>query len=114
MERVEVVYGLMRVERVRRFLVRPFLWERRSPKVLNPKEKGTDVALATLLVMHACRRVFDKAIVISNDSDLALPVRTAVDLGGDVLVVHPSEYPAKALLRAGARVEKLWTSTVLS
>ena len=82
---------------------------------LDGRGKWLDpVALATLLVMHACRRVFDKAIVISNDCDLALPVRTAVDLGGDVLVVHPSEYPAKALLRAGARVEKLWTSTVLS
>lgn len=65
---------------------------------LDREEKGTDVNLAThLLVDVLCQRV-DAAIVISNDSDLALPLRVAratVPVG----VANPGRAPLAGRLR---------------
>lgn len=44
---------------------------------IDREEKGTDVNLATHLLVDVLDRNIDGAIVISNDSDLALPVRVA-------------------------------------
>lgn len=43
-------------------------------RVIKSEEKGTDVNLATHLLLDACDRDFEAALVISNDSDLAEPV----------------------------------------
>ncbi len=73
------------------FLTKPH-WEREvepiyapNPKVPNPKnpmvrvwkteEKGSDVNLATSLLLDAAAREFSQAWVISNDSDLAWPIQ---------------------------------------
>ncbi len=42
--------------------------------VIKTEEKGSDVNLATMLLLDASRTDFEQAIVISNDSDLVLPV----------------------------------------
>ena len=39
------------------------------------KEKGSDVNLATELLVDAFENAFDVAAVISNDSDLVAPIR---------------------------------------
>jgi hypothetical protein len=44
---------------------------------LDREEKGTDVNLATHLLVDVLDETVDAAIVISNDSDLALPIRVA-------------------------------------
>ena len=44
-------------------------------RVVKTEEKGSDVNLATHLLMDAFDGLFDVAIVISNDSDLAEPIR---------------------------------------
>lgn len=46
-----------------------------SVRVIKTEEKGSDVNLATHLLMDAFDNLFDVAIVISNDSDLAEPMR---------------------------------------
>lgn len=43
--------------------------------MIEPEEKGSDVNLATMLLLDGCGRKYDVAMVISNDSDLALPIR---------------------------------------
>ncbi|MGH2459342.1 MAG: NYN domain-containing protein, partial [Chloroflexota bacterium] len=43
-------------------------------EVMNTEEKGSDVNLATHLVMDGFQNSYDMAIVISNDSDLAYPI----------------------------------------
>lgn len=47
-------------------------------KVYKTDEKGSDVNLATYLLDDCFDNDFDEAIVISNDSDLALPVKLVV------------------------------------
>ncbi|CAN5765877.1 hypothetical protein BH23CHL4_BH23CHL4_22380 [soil metagenome] len=51
----------------------------RQEWVVIPEEKGSDVNLATFLVADGFRNLFDTAIVVSNDSDLAVPVKLVCD-----------------------------------
>ncbi|HEV7772370.1 MAG TPA: NYN domain-containing protein [Conexibacter sp.] len=65
---------------------------------LDREEKGTDVNVATLLLVDVLGRAVDAAVVISNDSDLALPIRVArehVPVG----VVNPGRSPLAGKLR---------------
>jgi len=43
------------------------------------EEKGSDVNVASLLLLDVLDRQVDSAVVVSNDSDLALPIRAARD-----------------------------------
>jgi uncharacterized LabA/DUF88 family protein len=59
-------------------------------EVSTHEEKGTDVNIATLLLRDAFLHACDSAIVISNDSDLALAIETAVQVAGiPVQVISP-------------------------
>ena len=44
-------------------------------EVIKTKEKGSDVNLATYLMFDACQQACEKQLVITNDSDLAEPIR---------------------------------------
>jgi uncharacterized LabA/DUF88 family protein len=46
---------------------------------LHREEKGSDVNVATHLLMDIFAEAIEAAVVVSNDSDLALPVRVARD-----------------------------------
>jgi hypothetical protein len=62
------------------------------------EEKGTDVNVASHLLTDVLTRRVDAAIVISNDSDLAFPIRAARD-HVPVGVVNPSKGPMAGALR---------------
>jgi hypothetical protein len=62
----------------------------RTVEVVKTEEKGSDVNLATYLLLDAFKRDCNVAVVISNDSDLKLPIEVAQDeLGLHVGVVNP-------------------------
>lgn len=44
-------------------------------RVIKTEEKGSDVNLASHLLMDAFDDLFDVAVIVSNDSDLAEPIR---------------------------------------
>ena len=68
-------------------------------EVIKTEEKGSDVNLATYLLLDAFRRDCDTAVVISNDSDLKEPIALAQsELGLHVGVVNP--HPASRRSRA--------------
>ena len=50
-----------------------------SAWVIRTEEKGTDVNLASFLILDCCNNDFDEAVVISNDSDLEIPVKMVRD-----------------------------------
>jgi uncharacterized LabA/DUF88 family protein len=66
----------------------------RTVEVIKVEEKGSDVALATHMVAHAFRDVFDIAAMISNDSDLCPPMEMVQSLGKPVHIYNPQ--PATA------------------
>ena len=66
----------------------------RTVEVIKTQEKGSDVNLATFLLLDAFRQESDIAVVISNDSDLKEPIRVLIEeLGVPVGLVNP--HPAK-------------------
>jgi len=62
----------------------------RTVEVIKSEEKGSDVNLAVHLVNDAWSDLFDVALVVSNDSDLAEAIRLARQRGKPVGVVNPS------------------------
>ena len=59
-------------------------------EVIKTEEKGSDVNIASHLLLDAFRGRFDVAVVISNDSDLAEPIRLVrTELRRKVLVLMP-------------------------
>ena len=48
-------------------------------QIMRTEEKRSDVNLATLLLLDCFNSDFDEAVIISNDSDLTLPVESVVN-----------------------------------
>ena len=58
-------------------------------QVLKTEEKGSDVNLATYLLLDGLDGLYESALVISDDSDLEAPIREANRRFGPVHVVSP-------------------------
>lgn len=72
---------------------------RRSVEVLRTDEKGSDVNLATHLIYEGMADEYDTAAVVSNDSDLAEPIRIVTQrVRKKVGVLSPARFPAQELL----------------
>lgn len=65
--------------------------------VARREEKGSDVNVASHLLLDLLNRRIDAAVVVSNDSDLAYPVGQARDLVPVGLVNPTRGFPAGAL-----------------
>lgn len=83
-------------------------------RVLDPEEKGSDVNLATYLLYDALSGHSSKAIVVSNDSDLAEAVKLTVRHGVPVGIVNPHQGPTSGHLRRVASFEIPFRSAVVS
>ncbi|MEU5527681.1 hypothetical protein ABZ744_12145 [Micromonospora chersina] len=66
-------------------------------QVARREEKGSDVNVASHLLLDMLHRRITAAVVISNDSDLAFPVAQARDLIPVGLINPTKNYPAGAL-----------------
>ena len=74
-------------------------------QVLRMEEKRTDVDLATHLLVDCFSGAFDEAVVISNDSDLVLPihmVRSTMNKAVGVINPHPPKGMSGHLMRAAS------------
>ncbi|MBX6383120.1 MAG: NYN domain-containing protein [Microbispora sp.] len=70
----------------------------RTVEVVKTEEKGSDVNLATYLLLDAFRRDCDSALVVSNDADLAEPIRVVRhELGVPIGVANPYPYERRAI-----------------
>lgn len=109
---VHVEFGQFLTNKVRAYLVNPAARGPRTVEVWRTSEKGSDVNLATRMLTDAYRKRCEVAVLVSNDSDLAGPLRTVRDeLGLRVGVLDPSARANKTLhaastfykhIRAGA------------
>ncbi|MCA9833835.1 MAG: NYN domain-containing protein [Thermomicrobiales bacterium] len=63
--------------------------------VIESREKGSDVNLASHLLLDGFEDTYDLAVVITNDSDLATPIRMIREnLGKRVAIVNPRKRTA--------------------
>jgi hypothetical protein len=82
-------------EKYRR-LVTPLPDGTRSVKVYITQEKGSDVNLATHLLVDGFQNKYDFAVVVSDDSDLLEPVRVvSQELHKPVGIINPQKHPSK-------------------
>jgi NYN domain len=65
-------------------------------KVVKHEEKGSDVNLATWLLIDAFEKAFDAAVVITNDSDVAEPIKQVRKrFGYRVMILHSCSRPGR-------------------
>ncbi|HEY4241017.1 MAG TPA: NYN domain-containing protein [Kofleriaceae bacterium] len=84
-------------------LVTPLADGTKLVKVHKTEEKGSDVALATYLLLDGFRDAYEAAAVITNDSDLAEPIRVVRDeLKKPIIVLEPCPDRPSAELKSVA------------
>lgn len=72
---IEIYYGHYLTHQVMAKLVKPEPGKASFVKVYKTEEKGSDVNLAVHLLNDAWLNAYDCAVLVSNDSDLAEPLR---------------------------------------
>ena len=86
---------------------------RRTCDIRDTEEKGSDVNLATRLLVGGFTGDYEQAVVVSNDSDLAAPIRYVNnDLGLRVVVVNPDSKTSthNDLVQSATYARRLWKS----
>lgn len=79
------------------------------------EEKGSDVNLASHLLRDAFQRRFDVAVLITNDSDLAEPVRIVRrELGLPVGILNPHERHSKILQQLATFLKRIRQGDLLA
>lgn len=95
---LSIHYGNFLTHEVRRRLVRPPKKGNKTRLVWETEEKGSDVNLASHLLIDGFRARYDIAVVISNDSDLQTPIKfVREDLKAPVGVLNPHKKRSWAL-----------------
>ena len=70
----------------------------RTVEVIKTEEKGSDVNLGVHLIVDAMDDAFDLAVVVSNDSDLLLPIQLVRErFHKKVGLLNPHEHPSFTL-----------------
>ena len=110
---LEIHYGIFRSGVRWRQLAEPMEGLPNQVRVLHTEEKGTDVNLATRLLVDGFDGDYEQAVIISNDADFAGAMQYVRDgLGLRVTQVNPDRRYASPtrLKNASTYVKRLWKS----
>ena len=113
LQNVEIYFGTFRSGVIRRPLAEPIEGLPASVLVRNSEEKGSDVNLATRLLVDGFNGDYEKAVVVSNDADFSGAMQYVRDgLGLRVALVNPDRRKSspKDLSDAATYVKRLWKS----
>ena len=106
--------GIFRARTKLRPLVTPIAGLPAYVEVRDTEEKGTDVNLATRLLVDGFTQAYEQAVVVSNDADFAGAMQYVRDgLGLRVVLVNPAlDAPntPQALAGTATYVKRLWRS----
>ena len=93
---LSIIYGFFLTHEIMMPLARP---DKGYRKVIKTEEKGSDVNLATHLLIDGFDNAYELAVVLSNDSDLLEPIKVVTQrLGKPVGILNPHKTPSVALL----------------
>lgn len=80
--------------------------------IIESREKGSDVNLASYLLLDGFQDRYELAVVITNDSDLATPIRMVREqLGKQVAIVNPRKRTAldlKGIANSYRSIRRIW------
>ncbi len=80
----------------------------RFGKVIKTEEKGSDVTLGAHLVRDAFLGAFEQAAIVTNDSDLAEPLRIVIEeVGLPVILLATDRRPVASLARLASDVRHI-------
>lgn len=103
---VEVFLGSFQAHPVRR----PLASGSGTVEVIDMKEKGSDVNLATELLVDGFQHAYEVAVVVSNDSDLVAPVHAVrTNLGKAVGIINPHQRQSVELRKCASFVKEVRT-----
>jgi uncharacterized LabA/DUF88 family protein len=104
---VTVHLGFFMMKQTWARLVTPLSDGTRTVKVHKTEEKGSDVNLATYLLLDGFRNEYDVAAIVTNDSDLVEPVRIVRDeLKKPIILIGPDPKRSSRELAAVATKTK--------
>ncbi len=109
----DAYYGVFRSGVKRRSLAEPVTGLPSYVLVRDSEEKGSDVNLATRLLVDGFNGEYEQAVVVSNDADFAGAMRyVRDDLGLRVTLVNPDPRNSspRDLADAATYVKRLWKS----
>ena len=109
----EAYYGVFRSGVKRRPLAEPVPGRPAYVLVRDSEEKGSDVNLATRLLVDGFNGEYEQAVVVSNDADFAGATKYVRDgLGLHVTLVNPDQRNTspRDLSNAATYVKRLWKS----
>jgi len=109
----DAYFGVFRSGVKRRPLVEPVVGLPSHVLVRDSEEKGSDVNLATRLLVDGFNGEYEQAVVMSNDADFAGAMRyVRDDLGLRVTLVNPDPKTSspRELADAATYVKRLWRS----
>lgn len=110
---VEIHYGVFRSGVRRRPLAEPLHGLPSHVLVRESEEKGSDVNLATRLLIDGFKEDYEQAVIISNDADFTGAMKCVRnDLGLRVTLVNPDSRNTSpvSLSSAATYVKRLWKS----
>jgi uncharacterized LabA/DUF88 family protein len=84
-----------------------------SVEIIDMKEKGSDVNLATELLVDGFTNAYDVAVVVSNDSDLVAPIRAVrTKLHKTVGIINPHQRQSVELRTCASFIKEVRTWTL--
>ena len=91
-----------------------YRWHSRPPrghiqsKSVRTEEKGSDVNLATHILVDCFNSDYDAAVIVSNDTDLLEPIRVVRgQLGYPVGVLNPQKQQIRVLAKAATLYKRI-------
>ncbi|MGP5179247.1 NYN domain-containing protein [Psychrobacter aquimaris] len=113
-EIVEVIFGEFRIRNKFAKLTEPLTFRPKLKQVITPKpnfvsvsvaeEKGSDVKLGVHLVRDGFQGKYQRAVVITNDIDLAEPIKIVKEeLNLEVILLKPNSQPLATLDKNATR-----------
>lgn len=95
---LQIVFGHYLSHVVWMPLAHPTPGQKPFVQVIKTEEKGSDVNLATHLLVDASDGAFECAVIVSGDSDLRAPIKIVLShYHKSVGVLNPQKTPCKAL-----------------
>jgi uncharacterized LabA/DUF88 family protein len=97
----EIILGKFYSHDVTMRLSNPLPGQNPFVTVIKTEEKGSDVNLATHLLVDGFQDKYDIALVVTNDTDLLGPMRVVrAELGKQIGLLNPQQRPSKTLQHA--------------
>ena len=105
---LEITYGHFLTNETKMRLVAPPPGGPKYATVIRTNDKGSDVNLATHLLRDAFKKDCEAAMIISNDSDLAEPIRIVrQEFGLWIVLALPKKKPSATLMKHADQILRI-------